>query len=270
MVYTELKSPKYYLNFAKEYQKSQEEVLNYFQMKKLAEAGMLEDYLKMLETKTEAERRLAEEKQAREPIPVLPNQNVVLKSVNNDKAEPEAEPEAEMEESASRLRMIYSQRPNNQGDKYNFYEGSLMVLEINVNNKGEITSENKYNRLFILDPMFFGSQAAKDEFLNNITLKTKLKARPPPSSPRIEKQVRPSLRRSKTESRKSPSIKKAELKMMGLGHNQDLHKLNMLVGSRLAGNKNKKMMNEIKKLMKSMVKNKTLTKQQEQMVLKRM
>ena len=59
--------------------------------------------------------------------------------------------------------------------------------------------------------------------------------------------------------------------MMGLGHNnnQDLHQLNMLVGARMAGNGNKNMVKDIKKLMKSMVKNKTLTKQQEQMILKR-
>jgi hypothetical protein len=267
MVYKQMQSPEYYLKLANEYQKSQVEVLNYFQMKKLQDAGMLEDYLKMIEIAREAKRKLEEEKQAREPRPLLPAENVIVKSVEPE----EQEQKATETESAGPLRMIFSQRPNNQGEKYNFYDGSKMVLEINVNNKGEITSENKYNKLFELDPMYFGSQAAKDEFLNNITLKPKLKARRPPSSPRVEKQVRPSLRKSKTESRKSPSIKKAELKMMGLGHNnnQDLHQLNMLVGAKMAGNGNKNMVKDIKKLMKSMVKNKTLTKQQEQMILKR-
>lgn len=265
MVYTELKSPEYYLNFAKKYEKSQAEVLNYFQMKKLAEAGLLEDYIKMIETKSEAERRLEEEKQARETRPALPNENVVLQKPES-KAEPEAESKAEAEEF---YRYVPGLRSNKQGTNYTFYKGKKKELIINLNKKDELESPEKYKKLQELDPVFFGGQENKDLFIKNLKINlkaTRPRMRPPQFIPEgFVKLMKP---KAEAEAKEEAESKKETI---GVGYyNDDIHKLNMLVGSRLAGNKNKKMMNEIKKLMKSMVKNKTLTKKQEQMVLKRM
>ena len=291
MVYTELKSPEYYLNFAKKYQKSQAEVLNYFQMKKLAEAGMLDDYIKMIETKSEAERRLKEEQQARETRPEL---RLEPKAEAKPEPKAEAEPKAEPEE----YRYVKGLRPSNQGINYTFYKGKKRKLVINLNKKNELESPEKLRRLNELDPVFFGGQENKDLFIKNLKLNLE------PTRPRgdfIKKLMKPKAEaEAKAEAKAEAEAEKFMIKVkkkrkqklkvskpkpltiieeeepvpettIGVGYyNDDMNTLNMLVGSRLAGNKNKKMMNEIKKLMKSMVKNKTLTKNQEQMVLKRM
>ena len=262
MVYTEMKSPEYYLNFARKYQKSQLEVLNYFQQKKLAEAGMLDDYLKMIDIKRQATERIQEEKESRETKPLLRNKNVVFEEMKI--AEP-VENESEYQRT-----IIKSSRPRNAGDKYSFYVDDKLELELNLDKTGTLESYKKFVKLLLIDELYFGGVDKKNEFIKAIN-KNNYKI---PRSPARPPTYLPTEIRESTDS----PLKKRQIKptgveietTIGMGHyNKDLHELNMLVSARMAGNGNKKMLIDIKKLIKKLIKNKILTKKQEQAILKK-
>lgn len=267
-MFKKVKTKEEYAELSREYKKQKDRLKTIFLNKKLARSDLADDILEFQKAQQLALLRNEEINKIEKPI--LEREPQPIKSLE-EKPEPiksldeEEEPIRRKGDDIPYNRMELTKRPNNQGDKYLFYEGNDVILELNINNKNQITSETKYKKLLNLDPIYWRGQTTKNEFLKNVKfVPTSLKRTPqPPSSPR-EKLIRPKLRKVKSENVKGEFTGEGNKKMT------ELKKLNLLIGSYMSGNDNKKLKRDIVNHINKLYKTKVLTKTQKDMIMNKL
>lgn len=267
-MFRKVKTKEEYAELSREYKKQKDRIKTIFLNKKLSRSDLADDILEFQKATQLANIRQQELNKTQnlivkepEPIKSLEEKPEPIKSLDEEE-EPIRRPKRD---DIPYKRMELTKRPGNQGDKYLFYEGNDVILELNINNKNQITSETKYKKLINLDPVYWMGQSTKNEFLKNVKfVPLSLKRTPqPPSSPRERemKITRPKMRKVKSEDFKGEGIKS---KMT------ELKKLNLLVGSYMSGNDNKKLKKDIVNHLNKLHKGKILTKSQKDMIMNKL